>query len=427
MTDSDYLALHNQELVDVMDEADRCDGPHARILHDLAEGGHAFPLDEKELGPLRQKGQVFLHSIWASPVLTDRMQPAIEPDTNQVKEILLKDIASDSLEFFFPSHGSRTDNLLALSSLINNIDNPRHRGPEEIENLYSPELERIYQYTPDWNQDGLLSMSHVTIAVTAGNNVQDMGFSDDYTLSTLITGSKIWLAFRPTSNNMAVLQAHYNTLLNGLKNGTAYSAADHAVAHARDYALEHARDYEHGIILIQRPGQTLLLPPFWMATAYSIQPTVTATSNIATATEFEERIKQLGNFRLTNRLHLEGPTRGNLVLFDFTDRLIEHLRAILEDRFPECNLIQVIINICRGYETFRADLRRVLEAIGDKGDTAFVQALENKWRAAWINFLDMKRKKLHKPECRLCKLPIRDMPAGTSTLDRIRQHFIGSH
>jgi hypothetical protein len=416
MTDSDYLALHDQDLEDVMVEAERSSTPLARVLYNLAEGGHAYALNEKVLGPLRQKGKVFQRNIWASPVLTDLMSPLIAPDTNQVKEILLNDIANDSLDSFYPSRGSRSDDVLALSNLINNINNPRYLEPDSISFLRSPDLERIYQYTPDWHQDGILGMSQVTIAVTAGNHVVDMEFSDAYTHSTLIKGSKIWLACRPTSNNMAVLQAHYNTVLNDLENGTEYQALG--------VALDHARDYEAGIILIQRSGQTLLLPPFWMATAYSMQPTVSATFQIATAAEFEERIKQLGNFCLTLQLHLGDGNQADRGLFTFANELIENLRYILEDRFPECYLIQVIINICRGYETFRADLRRVLEAIKDK---TIVQGLEDKWRAVWINFLEMKRKNTHKPVCRLCHLPIRDMPAGTSPMDRLRQHFIEYH
>ena len=413
MTDSDYLALHNQELVDVMVETDRC-GDHrsARILHDLAEGGHAFPLDEKELGPLRQEGKVLEHSIWALPVLTDLMPPEIAPDTNQVKEILLNNLAGANLENFYPPGGSRSENELVLSNLINNIDNPRYRENGAISHLRSPELERIYRYTPDWHQDGILWVSKLYISLDPAGSGDDIKYSDVYMHSTLITGSKIWLVFRPTSNNMAVVQAYYNSILNGRYDYT------------MGVALDRARDFEPGIILIQRAGQTLILPPFWMAITLSTQPTVSAEFGTATATKFAERIKQLRNFRFTNRLHLDDDDGVQETLFIFTDRLIEQLRAILEGNFPECNLNQVIINICRGYETFRADLRRVFEAIEDK---TIVQGLEDKWRAAWINFLDMKRKNTHRPHCRLCKLPIRDMPAGTSTMDRLRQHFIGFH
>jgi hypothetical protein len=145
MTDSDYLALHDQDLEDVMVEAERSSTPLARVLYNLAEGGHAYALNEKVLGPLRQKGKVFQRNIWASPVLTDLMSPLIAPDTNQVKEILLNDIANDSLDSFYPSRGSRSDDVLALSNLINNINNPRYLEPDSISFLRSPDLERIYQ------------------------------------------------------------------------------------------------------------------------------------------------------------------------------------------------------------------------------------------------------------------------------------------
>ena len=408
MTDSGILALHNQDLVDVMVEADRCGSPYALILHDLAEHGYAYPLDEEELGPLRQKGKAFEGSIWNSPILTEFTSPKIEPDTNQVKETLLNDIAGDDVYSFAPSHGSRSEDALAISNLINNIDNPRYNKSGFVSSLHSPELERIYQYTPDWDQDGILGMSRLTIEVTPADSTQDIEFSDSYMHSTLVTGSKIWLVFRPTSNNMAVLQAYYDTVLNGTEN----------------HALDHARNFEPGIIFIQRPGETLLLPPFWMATVVSVQPTVSATFYIATAIEFEERVKQLRNFRSTMRLHLVDDREAQRMLFTFTDELIEHLRAILEGSFPECDLNKVISNICRDYETFRADLRRLLGAIEDR---AVVQGLEAKYQAAWINFLEMKRKKTRKPTCRVCNLRIEYMPVGTSPMDRLRQHFIEFH
>ncbi|OSS50425.1 hypothetical protein B5807_04859 [Epicoccum nigrum] len=414
---SAYLPLHDQDLVDVMVEAERSSSPSARILSDLAERGFAYPLDEKELGPLREKGKVFQRSIWASPVLTDFMSPGTEPDANQIKEILLNDIAGDDPYCFSPSHGSRSEDALAISSLIDNIDNPRYSGPGSVSSLHSPALERFYKYTPSWHQDGILGMSPLTITVTPADNIQDVDFPDSYTHSTLITGSKIWLAFRPTSHNVAVLQAYYNTLLRGTK----------------DLALNHARDYKPaGILFIQRAGETLVLPPFWIATAFSIQPTVSATFQIATAIEFEERIKQLGNFRLTikqlgdfpltTQLDHGDDSRAQRALPMFANELIEHLRAVLKDNFQGCYLDKVISHICRDYETLRTDLRRVLEAIEDK---AIVRDLENKFRAAWLNFLELKRQM--KPLCRLCKLRIKDMPAGASPTDRLRQHFINLH
>jgi hypothetical protein len=409
MADSNYLALHNQDLVDVMVEADNSSSPSALILHDLAEGGHAYALNEKLLGPLRREGKAFKRNIWASPILTDLMSPLNAPDINQVKEILLNDIHAGRglLTFSPPPRGSPDEDALVMSNLINNLDNPRYRQPGFVSILYSPELDHIYRYTPDWHQDGILNVSQVIIDVTSADNVLDMEFCDSYTHSTLVTGSKIWLVFRPTSNNMARLQAHRDT-----------------ENHALGPALNHARNYDTGIILIQRPGQTLILPPFWIATAISSQPTVSATFRIATATEFHERIKQLGKFRLTIRLHAQDANVAQQVLFTFADELIEHLRAILENNFPECNLNKLISDICRDHQTFRAGLRSVLEAIEDK---AVVKGLEDKWRAAWINFLEMKRKKTHKPFCRLCNLHIRDMPAGDSPKARLREHFIEFH
>jgi hypothetical protein len=84
---------------------------------------------------------------------------------------------------------------------------------------------------------------------------------DTYTLSTLLHGSRVWLAYAPTLQNFVALQKHYQLL-----------AMD-------EYALSmnNAQNFQDGILIVQQAGQGLIMPPFWTATAISKRTSVAAT------------------------------------------------------------------------------------------------------------------------------------------------------
>lgn len=252
----------------------------------------------------------------------------------------------------------------------------------------------------------MLSSSHVVAAVTPADDVQDVEYYDTYTLSTLLHGSKVWLAYPPLPENLAALEDHYKLL-----------AAD-------EYALglNSAQNFQHGIFIVQRAGQGLIIPPFWTATAISTQTSVQATYQATSAIAFVERVKHLSDFRLTCQLGLSDQAQEqNRIVFLATE-LVDNLQRILEDSFPHCKVSKVITDVCREYETLRVGLRQVLQSIDDK---AIARGLENKYRAMWTTFLEEKRKK--NPACRLCNTRVENMPAGRSATDRLHQHFVDFH
>ncbi|KAF3008870.1 hypothetical protein E8E13_011013 [Curvularia kusanoi] len=403
---TDLLKLHTQDLIDVMVQTDRSNNALAGIVWDLANRGIVYPLNEMNLGPLRQEGRIFQRDAWKSPILCDQLPLEDEFSFDQVKQILLDDVGSEEAYCFAPSHNSRKEDARAILELISNIDNPQYSEPGAILLLHSPTFEHYCRHKPNWAEDGMPGVSQVTMAVTPVNDVQDMKFHDNHMLSTLPSGIKIWAVYPPTQGNMEALQTHFHALVNG----------------SEDYAMHHASNFEHGIIFIQSAGETLILPPFWMATALCTVTAVSCTFHIATALTFEERLKQIGNFRLTTQIDLSDDTQGPQILFSFANDLLEHLRAILKNNFTACDVGQVTINICRDYETYRTSFRSIFQASGNR---AVAQELEGKYRTIWLDFIEKKRKQ--KAACRLCNLRIQDMPTGDSPTDRLRQHFIDFH
>lgn len=400
------LALHTQDLADVMVELDRAKSPNSRMLRELAELGHVYPLNEEILSPLCKQGEVFQCSEWSMPILTSQLPLEESPDAKQIKSILKNEIGGKNTFHFVPTRGTPEADAQAIVALLDNIGNPSYSAAGAILNMASPTFERLFQSKVDWPEDGVLGVSLINIALTPANDVQDMEYYDTYTMSTLLEGSKVWLAYPPLPDNLTALQAHYELL-----------ATD-------EYALgmSNSHSFQHGIICVQQAGQVLVIPPFWIATAISTQIAVSATYNATTATGFVERIKHLSSFRLTVQLGLSNKTQDQDRLIVFATELVDHLRRILEDSFPQCKIIKVITDVCREYDKLRSGLCQVLQAIDDK---AVARGLENIYRAVWLKFLEEKRKK--NPACRLCNVRVQNMPVGGSATDRLRQHFVDFH
>ena len=400
------LSLHTQDLADAMVELDRINTPNSRMLHGLVNGGSTHPLDEKKLKPLRKQGQVYQGSEWASPILTSQLPLDSPPNAKQIKGILMNEIGGKNSFHFAPTRGSPETDARAIIALLNNIENPSYSTKGAILNMVSPTFERLLQSKVDWSEEGMLGSSHVLVAVTPADDVQDMEYYDTYTLSTLLHGSKVWLAYPPTTKNFAGLQTHYQSL-----------ATD-------EYALgmNNATNFQDGIIIVHQAGQGLIMPPFWTATGISTQTSVAATYQATTAAAFVERIKNLNNFRLTCQLGLSDRTQKQERLVFYATELVDHLQRILEDSFLHCKVSKFITDVCCEYETLRAGLRQVLQTIDDK---AMARGLENQYRAVWTKFLEEKRKK--NLACRLCNTRVQDLPAEISATDRLHQHFIDFH
>lgn len=389
-----------------MKELDRSDSPRSRVLRDLVQAVRVHTLDETVLGRMRRTGTVFQRSEWASPILASQMPFSNVLNTKQIRGVLSNDISVEKSYYFSPTRGSAEDDAQAIVELLNNIDNPRYSKPGSILRMRSPTFERLCQYKVDWHTDGVLGVSQIAMAVMPADDVQDLEYYDNYTISSLLTGSKVWLAYPPVSDNLNSLQAEYR----------AKSLDDDR------FAMDNSNNFQHGIVIVQQAGQTLMLPPFWTAASISTQTSVSCAYHVATACVFPERIKHLDEFLTTTCLWPFGNPNGQYVIVAFATELIEHLQVILVDKFPQYNAGKTIADVCRAYESLQSGLRSILDAMEDK---AVVRGLENEYRAAWLKILEQKRKKTS--ACRLCHVRIQNMPTGGTPTDRLRQHFVDFH
>ena len=127
------FALHNQDLVDVMAELERCQADHrAAFVFDLAQSGRVHPLDEKDLSRHREESDgVFGPMVWDTPTLTAELPFTFSslPSMAAIGRALKHDIVGENHFRFAPSRGSREDDANAIIQLLDNIGEARYSEP----------------------------------------------------------------------------------------------------------------------------------------------------------------------------------------------------------------------------------------------------------------------------------------------------------
>ena len=120
-------------------------------------------------------------------------------NANQIKAIVSNGMGGENTYHFANSHGSPEKDAQAIVELLNNIGNPHYNKPGTILRMQSSMFERLCMYKPDWHSDGMLGVLEVSMAVTPADGVEDMEYYNNYSFSTLLTGTKVWLTYPPTS------------------------------------------------------------------------------------------------------------------------------------------------------------------------------------------------------------------------------------
>lgn len=328
------LALHNQDLVDVMLELERFTDSRAAFAFKMAEKGHVHALDEIELKELRNAHRgIFNPSEWESPILSGFEEgPFISlPTVAQTQHILKTDIGGENFFRFAPSRGSPEKDAHAIMKLLDNVGNPTYREPGSVIQMRSPTFDRLRSASPNWNTDGFLGQSAFQMTITPAKEVFEPEYYEHHFFSTLLTGSKVWLAFPPLHGNSDVLQKAYE---------------DMHVRSSPPKSIHLLRKLQHGIAIIQKPGQTLMIPPFWSVMVFCTETSTSCGFFIATALKFMDRVRNMDIWLAVNRLW-DDKEEEQAHLVKYAAEFAGHLSQILKDSFKHFRAGPVIAEICR--------------------------------------------------------------------------------
>jgi hypothetical protein len=283
--------------------------------------------------------------------------------------------------------------------------------------MQSPTFNRAWRWMPGWESEGMLGQSDFLLTVAPAGEVFELEYHDHHFSTTLLTGSKVWLTFPPLQANLDVLRKAYGEM--------------HAANTSR-VALGILAELQHGIFIIQKPGQTLLFPPFWSHMIFDTATSVSSGFFIATAAQYVYRIRNM-DLWLSLNLFWDSAEEQQNHLENYAAELATHFSTIMTGNFKRFKVANVQNAICRewvktaqkketDFENMKEKIGGLLELIDDEGER---EKIDEMFRVVWIEFVQLKRKK--KPECRLCHVRIEHMPAGETPDDRLARHVTDVH
>ncbi|RYO54326.1 hypothetical protein AA0116_g9246 [Alternaria tenuissima] len=413
--------LHNQDLVDVMAELERYQVDHrAAFAFEMAQRGRVHPLNEDELKHFRkEKDGVFGPSPWDTPNLSTELPFTFSslPSPASVENAIKNDIGGENHFRFAPSRGSQDDDATAIMHLLDNIQTPTYSDPGAVVHMQSPTFNRAWRWMPGWESEGMLGQSDFLLTVAPAGEVFELEYHDHHFSTTLLTGSKVWLTFPPLQANLDVLRKAYGEM--------------HAANTSR-VALDILAEMQHGIFIIQKPGQTLLFPPFWSHMIFNTATSVSCGFFIATAAQYVYRTRNM-DLWLSLNLFWDSAEEQQNHLENYAAELATHLSTIMTGNFKRFKVANVQNAICRewvktaqkketDFESMQEKIGGLLGLIDDEEER---EKIDEMFRVVWIEFVQLKRKK--KPECRLCHVRIEHMPAGETPDDRLARHVTDMH
>jgi hypothetical protein len=414
------LSLHNQDLVDVMAELERVKDLRAEFAFSMASDGQVHPLHDGELKLLRKEKEdtPYGPSEWASPILsgTELLPFRSIPSAARVETALKYDIGGENFFRFAPSRGSPEQDADAIIQLLDNISNPRYSTPGAVIHMQSPTFDRYRQDITGWDSDSMLGHSSLQMIIAPANEIFELEYYEHYFSSTLLTGSKVWFAFPPLYGNLSLLRQAYNSI---------------QATRSSQIPLDILAKMQHGIAIIQKPGQTLLLPPFWPVMTFCTETSTSAGFFIATAAQFMQRAKHVDLWLSVNLLW-DTPEQQQSHLVHYATEFANHFATILAGKFKRFKAAPVINQICQEwmknnpkdskFESMKDKVTGLCSLIQNPQEA---QRIVQTFQQAWVKFLEEKHKK--KLECRLCHVRIERLPGVGTRSQRLAQHVLEEH
>lgn len=387
--------LHNQSIENVTTELQKSDDKIAQDIRKMLAEGRFRTLNAPTL---RQLKTLYASTTWEAPILAGptSLPWSTIPSLEEIKNILENEM-KEQLYTVSPLQPSGAGSQHVASELVAHLHESRYSKPGSIYHLKSPKLGESAEFQK-WYEDGMFGVTPFYITVMPANDSTDLDHHETWTLSTLLSGLRLWMVFAPTAHNLTLLRTKYQ------------KDCDSEDVSCWGFIEE----MEGAIAILQRPSQTLYIPPFCPHAVFNIETSVSAAYRIITATKLILRLRNIALYM--QRIRYEDTIVQRTKLLESAQSLHAGLHHILNNTIDRFNSAQEMIKICRVWDGVKDDVRALCEAIVAEEAS---HALMQKFKQTWIAFLKLKRKS--KGNCRLCGLPVRQMQ-GT-----LAEHFDETH
>jgi hypothetical protein len=340
------------------------------------------------------------------------------PCTQDVQGTLKKDMEGKVRYRLDPPRGSSGENTTAALKLLENLGNPTYSEPGVITHMQSFTLDQAKAEATGWEALGCLGHSTLEVTVAPAKEVFELECYQNYLSTTLLSGSKVWLVFPPKQENLDRLHKVYQDM---------HASFPLTVPHV-------LVQMQHGIAIIQNPGQTFLLPPYWPAMAFCTRMSTSCGFFTATATNFMQRVECM-DLRLSITALCDTPEQQQAHFVQHATELATHLTNIFAEKLPKgvkiAGIQQAIYGewnksiAIPGYTNMHQKVARLLSMINDQ---VVAHSIRQKLQQVWTDFAVRKRQTAKKKLCFWCRMSIESMPGKGKTLDqRLAQHIVDVH
>ncbi|KAF9641704.1 hypothetical protein BFW01_g1687 [Lasiodiplodia theobromae] len=130
----------------------------------------------------------------------------------------------------------------------------------------------------------MLEVQEASANVTPRGIFVDLHHDTTYGMETLWGGPKLWLFYPPSPSNLTALAA-----ASGQRNRLQSCCCHHDAA-----AAQRRRRLSGGFAILQRAGETLLLPPYWPHATFALGDSILAGHEVSFAEELPKELRHVG-------------------------------------------------------------------------------------------------------------------------------------
>jgi hypothetical protein len=404
------LALHTQDLVDVMFELENCKDARFVQVYEMVKKGNLLQLNVEE-GTYDM--DVPLQDFWDAPVLSgvEELPLDVLPTPAELQHTLKQEVGGENRFRFAPSRGSPEADAHATKALLNNITNPLYTGSGAILHAKIPTLDHLQKKETRWNtgSDGCLGQTDLQVTIAPAHDFFDIKVYSTYRLITLLAGKQVVVAYPPTLWNTCRLIARLKQLSGG-KPGPIWGAID----------------LEKGVAIIQKAGEPLTLPPHWSFITLTSQTCVSIGQSIATPLKYPKLFELPYTDLMIAQFNL-WPDKSDQQreITGYAESLATHRNVILLTKIPHFTPAPTINLICRQWDySMKQKMARVLAAIEVEAERTRIFDMIMQ---TWVDFVEMMRIKQKKLRCRLCHERLEKQKNAQGVDQGLVDHVMAKH
>ncbi|KAH7075397.1 hypothetical protein BKA63DRAFT_594823 [Paraphoma chrysanthemicola] len=289
---------------------------------------------------------------------------------------------------------ARIEEEIALRT-INSLTGTDSSGYSTIVTFPSESLEELCSqgYEPP---DNLLSASMTTCTILPRNTLLPLHHSNEgTTITTLLSGSVIWMIWPPTDQNINTLRTAYENFAAGFD----------------ESKLNVTSELEGGMTFVQMEGDGLRIPPFCTMMCLSTTTSILATYSSITVEDFVSMLHKLPLLRAWFQTELNGARKQS----DFSASLLVFLDLMLNGNPDDEDRDQFKLSDINGglLHQLLSTWDEIKDDVAAMMGPADRKTLENIWGAYLISAKGR--------ECRICHKSIRNKQK------LMKAHFVAAH